>query len=115
MKSKLVSTLEALEIADVYLQGTYPEDEDYPEKLITYSITGSPSGAHYNNHATRFDWSFYVNVYAFNPVALDEMKKQVRDALLEAGFIVEGKGRSLVTHDASFIGWNYDVVGIEKE
>ena len=66
MEDRLIELLEEFNYP-VYRQGSFSEDEEYPDTFITYWNTDSPDHAHYDNTEYGTAWAFDVNVYSNNP------------------------------------------------
>ena len=97
----------------VYRQGSFTEDQEFPESFFTYWNNDSWDGSHYDNDAVRWTWSFDVNFYSSDPSkiqkALDDAKKELK----KNGWIVSGKGRDLPSGKESHTGRGFSAYFIE--
>ena len=94
MKSLLINTLESLGYP-VYLQGTYPDDEEYPESLITFFTLSSDDASHYDNEPSGIAWRYQVIFYSINPMLVESVPNEIRNKLKSVGFIPQGRGRDI--------------------
>lgn len=112
MKNLLIDTLETLGY-DVYLQGTFPADEEYPESFITFFTLDSPDNAHYDNAPASWAWRYQVTFYSSNPALIASEPDKIREALRDTGFIPNGKGRDIQSDEPTHTGWTQEYYMIE--
>lgn len=103
MKDLLISLLETFGYP-VFLQGTLPPDEPYPESFFTFWNNTSYDSAHFDNNAVRFTWSFDVNFYSTDPALVNSALLNAKALLKENGFIISGKGYDLYSDQPSHTG-----------
>lgn len=114
MTELLISTL--MEFGyPVRLQGSLAEDEKYPETFFTFWNNSSDDGAHYDNSAINYVWSFDVNLYSVDPALVYSKLEEARTALKNAGFIVSGKGYTIASDEPTHTGRGITALIIEHE
>ena len=99
----LIEILETFGVP-VYRQGSMSNEAVYPATFITYWNSDSPDHAHYDNATFGTVWSFTVNVYSSDPDTPPTMIGQIRQALKEAGWIVQGKGYDVQSDEPTHTG-----------
>lgn len=114
MKDKLIQVLETICPDNVYLQGTFSEDEAYPESFITFITDYTNDNSHYDDDVTSIDWSFSVIYYSSDPALVNSVPATIRQSLKEAGFIPQGKGMDIPSDRPTHTGWAMDFVITEE-
>ena len=114
MKSILLSALQPLGVK-VILQGTLLNDEPYPDNFITIWTADSSSAADFDNKSALTAWEYQVICYSNNPLMTEEMARDIRKALIAAGFIPQGKGRDLPSDQPTHTGWACNYIYLENE
>lgn len=117
MKNKLITTLSEIGFVEgktLFLQGTFPDDEEYPETFVTFWTNSTDDGAHFDNETTSFDWAFTVILYSNNPEIVNTKHNEIRAALKAAGFIPQGKGQDVPSGEPTHTGWAMDFVCVEE-
>lgn len=99
----------------VRLQGSLLEDEPYPDSFFTFWNNSSEDGAHYDNGAIYYVWNFDVNFYSTDPALVYTKLEAARLALKDAGFVVSGKGYSVVSDEPTHTGRGFTALKIENE
>lgn len=97
----------------VIRQGSLHENEAYPATFFTFWNKGSTDHAHYDNISYGTAWGFDVNVYSSDPEKTYDLLGQVRDHLLEEGWIVPGKGYDVASDEPTHTGRGMEVYYIE--
>jgi len=115
MKELLISILEDFCADDVYLQGTLNENEDFPQKFITFFVTDTEDIEHFDDLLIGTAWHFSVIFYSNDPDEVNSVPFEIAAALKNAGFIQEGKGRDIASNIAGYTGWAMDFVIRENE
>lgn len=113
MKEQLINILKTFGYI-VRLQGSFAEDERYPESFFTIWNNDTPEGAHYDNDTIAFIWNFTVNFYSVDPVLVNTIPERVRSALKKDGWIVYGKGYDVPSDEPTHTGRALDTVYIEN-
>ena len=114
VKEKLISVLDDFVGDDVYLQGTFPADEKYPSKFITFFITGSQFGSFYDNNAKRINWDISVIFYSEDPSEMLTVPLQIIRAMKDEGFIPLSAGEDIPCDVITHTGWALDFAYIEE-
>lgn len=115
MKDLLISILETFCPDDVYLQGTLNENEDFPQKFITFFTSDTEDIEHFDDVLVATAWNFSVIFYSDNPVEVNSVPFEIAAALKNAGFIQQGKGRDIASNKAGYTGWAMDFLIRENE
>ena len=113
MKEKLKSALAELGIP-VMLQGTFTEDETYPDSFITFWCDATDDNSHFDDDVHSVDWHFSVIFYSNNPVLVNTMPDVIRALLKHAGFIPQGKGQDIFSDEPTHTGWAMDYIYTEQ-
>lgn len=114
MKDELIQILESFGY-DVSLQGSYAENQKYPSSFFTFWNGSTEDSSHFNNKAAATVWEFDVNFYSVDPVLVEEMILRVKQALIDAGWIVNGKGYDLPVDEPTHTGRGILAVFRENE
>lgn len=114
MKSKLLEALQPLGVTAL-LQGTLLENEPIPADFVTFWTADSSSAADFDNKSALTAWEYQICCYSSSPLRLEQLAKSVRNALLSAGFIPQGKGRDLPSDLPDHTGWVCDYLYLENE
>lgn len=114
VKTKLITVLEEYKYP-VFLQGTLGEDEQYPDNFFTFWNNDSNDGAHYDNKAINYVWSFDVNFYSNDPTNVNTKLMGAINNLKKDGFIVSGRGHDVVSDEITHTGRGVTVLFIEME
>lgn len=114
IKDLLIDTLTPLGYGTPRLQGSYREDESYPESFITFFIVDSPELAFYNNKSNSTAFYLDVNFYSSDPDLVNTVPGAISEKLEQVGFIKQGKGTDLVSDYPTHTGWNLGFIYQEK-
>ena len=112
MVDLLISTLATLGYP-VRQQGSFTENEAYPDAFFTFWNNSSDDGSHYDNNAIYYVWNFDVNFYSTSPAVVYEKLEAARVALREQGFIISGKGYSVASDEPTHIGRGFTALIID--
>ena len=112
MKALLIETLEATSYP-VYLQGTFAEDEAYPDSFITFFTLSSDDATHHDNEAIGTVWEYQVIFYSSDPRLVATVPNDIRNRLKAAGFIPRGRGRDIPSDEPSHTGWAMEYYYLE--
>lgn len=113
MKTELLTVLDTVCKDNVYLQGTFSEDEAYPNEFITFWTNYTEDRAHYDNDVHSIEWRFSVMVYANDPDRVVALADDARAKLKAAGFIPQGRGNDLPSDVPSHTGWAMEFIKTE--
>ena len=113
MKDALISLLETFGYP-VRLQGSFAEDEQYPESFFTFWNNDSSDGSHYDNDAVNYIWDFDVNFYSIDPDLVNTVLLDARRLMKSNGWIMSGKGHDLASDEPTHTGRGINVIYIER-
>lgn len=113
MKDALISLLETFGYP-VRLQGSFAEDEQYPESFFTFWNNDSGDGSHYDNDAVNYIWDFDVNFYSIDPALVNTVLLDARRLMKSNGWIMSGKGHDLASDEPTHTGRGINVKYIER-
>lgn len=112
MKNLLIKTLEQFGYP-VIQQGSLNEDEQYPETFFTFWNNSTDENSHYDNKPNNYVWDFDLNVYSNNPETVNSLLLEAKEKLIEAGFIVNGKGHDVASDEPTHTGRGINIQIIE--
>lgn len=104
VKQRLIDALTPLGFP-VLLQGTIPQGEAYPEAFITFWVTDTADGDHYDNAPAYWHWEVDVYFYATDPREVEAEPQRIREALKGAGFVPQGRGYDIPSDEPTHTGW----------
>ena len=113
MKDALISLLETFGYP-VRLQGSFAEDEQYPESFFTFWNNDTSDGSHYDNDAVNYIWDFDVNFYSIDPDLVNTVLLEARRIMKSNGWIMSGKGHDVASDEPTHTGRSINVTYIEK-
>lgn len=118
MKDKLIEILESLGYKQgetIFQQGSFGQDEEYPESMFTFFNVDTPDDKFYDNKPTQAIWNFYLYFYSSNPTKLNTELERATTALKENGWIIGSrKGRDINSDVDTHKGRYTTVSYIEK-
>lgn len=103
MEDLLIETLEAFGYP-VRLQGSFLENEAYPDSFFTFWNRDSYGGSYYDDGEKSTVYVYDVNFYSIDPVKVYETLRAAIAALKNAGFIISGDGYSIASDEATHDG-----------
>lgn len=113
MKDTLITLLETFGYP-VRLQGSFAENEQYPDSFFTFWNADTTDGSHYDNDAINYVWDFDVNFYSINPTLVNTVLLEARTLLKNNGWIVSGKGYDVATDEPTHTGRAINVIYVER-
>ena len=114
VKELFLTTLSSLGYGTPRLQGSYKENESYPDSFITYFLIDSADLNFYNNKSNCTAYYFNVNFYSSDPDLVNTVPETITKKLTEVGFIRQGKGTDLASDYTTHTGWNLSFIYQEK-
>lgn len=99
----LYETLEPLG-KPVYRQGSFTEDEKYPDSFYCYWNPRTDGTTHYDNAERGTVWEFVVYYYTSDAASLESGLEAAIAALRAAGFTIGGKGFQVESGEVSHEG-----------
>ena len=112
MEDELIEILSTFDYP-VYRQGSLSEDEAYPTTFFTFWNYDTPDHNHYDNDNYGWEWGFNVYVYSSDPEATYSLLDFARQALKEAGWVVQGKGFDVQSDEPTHTGRGINVIKME--
>ena len=113
MKDNLITILETFGYP-VRLQGSFAEDEEYPESFFTFWNNDTSDGSHYDNNPINYVWDFDVNFYSIDPDLVNTILLEAKTKLRSSGWIVSGKGHDVASDEPTHTGRGIHAVYIER-
>lgn len=114
MKTLLIQLLESFGYP-VRLQGSIAAEEKYPDSFFTFWNNDSADGAHYDNEAIAYIWSFDINFYSTDPDLVNTALLEAKALLRANKFIIAGKGYDVASDEPTHTGRGINALYIEKQ
>lgn len=116
MKNTLINILEGLNTPalPVILQGSLAPNQTYPPAFFTFDNIETPSASHYDNKAHAYIWRFTVYFYATDPDLVASELQAAIDALMAAGWIIDGKGYDVPSDEVTHTGRAFEADFVER-
>ena len=112
MEDQLIELLSSLGY-EVYRQGSFTQDQRYPDHFFTFWNTDSPDHAYYDNTDYKTDWAFDVNFYSVDPELTYSVLSDARVLLKQNHWIVPSKGYDVASDEATHTGRGIQVLYLE--
>ena len=113
MKDEFIELLETFGYP-VRLQGSFAENEQYPESFFTFWNDSTEDGNHYDNNPISYIWSFDVNFYSSNPALVNSIPIQAMELFKANGWIIGGRGYDVPSDEPTHTGRAFIALYIEK-
>ena len=88
----------------VYRQGSFSENDKYPESFFTYWNTGTPDHAHYDDADYLGEWEFDINFYSIDPELTYKIMSDARILLKQNKWIVPSRGYDVYSDEPTHTG-----------
>jgi hypothetical protein len=98
----LIEVLEETGIGEAFEQGSLTRK--YPIKFFTFWLRNSHGEQYYDNQENAVVWEFEVNFYTSVRSDIEKDFATTINALLDAGFIVSGRGHAVGSDEESHTG-----------
>mgnify|MGYP003295339616 FL=1 len=85
-------------------QGSFNEDDKYPDSFFTFWNTYSPDHAHYDDKDYLAEWEYDVNFYSVDPELTYSVLADARILLKQNMWIVPSRGYDLYSDRESHTG-----------
>lgn len=85
-------------------QGSFNEDDKYPDSFFTFWNTSSPDHAHYDDKDYLAEWEYDVNFYSVDPELTYSVLADARILLKQNKWIVPSRGYDLYSDRESHTG-----------
>ena len=99
--------------AEIIEQGSMAPNAAYPARFFTYWNPETRDLKHYDNAAHGYVWAFDVNFYSKDRMDVFNTLDAARKTLLQAGWIIGGKGHSVASDTNTHTGRGFTAVYIE--
>lgn len=103
MEDKLIEILSTFGYP-IYRQGSFADDDEYPNNFFTFWNNDSPDHAHYDNSEYGIAWDFDVNFYSIDPALTYSVLADARIKLKQEKWIIPGKGYDVATDEPTHTG-----------
>ena len=98
----------------VRLQGSFTEDEKYPEHFFTFWNNSSNDSSYFDNVEHSTIYSYSVNFYSIDPTLVYTKLREVKAELKKHGFIVSGDGHSVASDEPTHDGRGIEAIYIRR-
>ena len=88
----------------VYRQGSFSENDKYPDSFFTYWNTGTPDHAHYDDADYLGEWEFDINFYSVDPELTYKIMSDARILLKQNKWIVPSRGYDVYSDEPTHTG-----------
>ena len=110
----LINLLSPIVNGKVYRQGSFTENQKYPNLFISFWENESNDKSHYDNNITHgYEHNFDVNVYGNNADEVYNTLETVIETLKNKYYIVNGKGIDVPSDEPNFIGRHIEAIFVE--
>ena len=99
----------------VKLQGSFSENDKYPDNFFTYWMDDSADGNHYDNEAVAVNDYISLYFYSTSPNNAYECIRQAKKLLKKQGFIVSGNGYNAYSGKDTHVGKALDLIYQARE
>ena len=99
--------------AEIIEQGSLAPNAAYPARFFTYWNPETRDLKHYDNAAQGYLWTMDVNFYSNDRMDVISTLDAARETLLQAGWIISGKGHSVASDTHTHTGRGFTAVYIE--
>lgn len=103
MEDKLIEILSTFGYP-IYRQGSFADNDEYPNNFFTFWNNDSPDHAHYDNSEYGIVWDFDVNFYSIDPALTYSVLADARIKLKQEKWIIPGKGYDVATDEPTHTG-----------
>lgn len=110
IKNLFINTLNPLGYGTPRLQGSFREDEEYPESFITFFIVDAPDLSFYDNKAKCKAVYINANFYSSDPELVNTVPEKIIEKLEAVGFIKQGNGADILSDYATHTGWTLNFI-----
>lgn len=118
-KEKLINILTKMgyeEGKTIFLQGSMPQEMQYPDSFWTFWNIDTPDDGFYDNEPTKTIWSFYLWFFSNNPSFIHTELEKATTKLKENGWIIGSrKGNDVSSDYDTHTGRYTTIYFIERE
>lgn len=114
VKQLLIDTIEDTTGFHMYLQGSFSDDDAYPDSFFTFWNNYTNDTAFYDNTENQVIWNFDLNFYSTDPVMVNTVLMQAKAALKAVGFIPDGSGYDVLSDEATHTGRGMTILYLQK-
>lgn len=94
MKEELIKLLEPLGY-DISLQGSYNDNDEYPDTFITFWNYATEYLGYYNNEPTRAAYGYWIYLYSNDPQKVEDGVNQMLSIFEKAGWSITNVGEDM--------------------
>ena len=114
VKQLLIDTIEGAFDYHMYLQGSFSDDDVYPDHFFTFWNNNTTDTAFYDNTENQVIWNFDLNFYSTDPVLVNTVLLQAKAAVKAVGFIPDGSGYDVLSDEPTHTGRGMTLLFIQK-
>ena len=97
----------------VYRQGSFAEDQPYPDSFFTFWSNDSPDHARYDNRRFGTEWSFDINFYSVDPNMAYAVLEETIGRLEAAGWYIPSRGNDVRSDEPTHVGRGVSIYYLE--
>lgn len=113
MEDLLIKILEEFGFP-VKLQGSFTEEESYPDNFFTFWNNDSYGGSYYDNSEKSTIFDYDVNFYSNDPQKVYDILRDAIQKLKNAGFIISGDGYGVASDEPTHDGRGVNVKHLRR-
>lgn len=113
MEDELIKLLESFGYP-VRRQGSFADDEEYPETFFTFWNNDEYELKAYDNATFSVVFDFDVNIYGKNSKLVYDLQLQARQLLKSNGFQTQSRGYDVASDEKTHIGRGMRVIKEQK-
>lgn len=113
MKQQLIDILSTFKYP-VFLQGSINSEDAYPDSFFTFWNFSTPESAFYDDNAGAAVWGFWIYFYSTDPLKVQSVPEQARQALKAAGWTPDGRPQDTITDVVTHTGAMFTVYFLEN-
>lgn len=114
MEDKLIELLETFGYS-VDRQGSYSDDDEYPDTFITFWNNSEYGESHYDNDVLNVSYDFDVNVYSNDVNITYSLIRQITKLLKANDWIIYDRGHDVASDEPTHVGRGINVIKLNKE
>lgn len=88
----------------VRLQGSFLPAEPYPDHFFTWWNDSADGVGFYSNDESGIVWAYSLNFYSIDPIKVNAVLLEAKQALKAAGWIASGGGYSVASDEPTHTG-----------
>lgn len=104
MEDSLIEILKAAFGYPVRLQGSFSDDEPYPDNFFTFWNDSADGTSFYSNDENGIVWRYSLNFYSVDPLKVNSVLLTAKKTLKDNGWTVSGAGYSVMSDEPTHTG-----------